>query len=333
MVIPDYLYGYLSLTHKIGGHMTFFNEIFENFKKAIGMTGFLIKIILPVSLAIKLLQELGLISWVAKGLAPVMNLVGLSGELGIIWITSMLTNIYGGLITLFNMSSYRSFTAGEITILATMILIAHSMIVETKVLSKAGGKGTKLVFTRVISAVVLGALMNLVFKFYGLYEETVSFSWVPKSNQNTYLQWFLAQLKNYTNIFAIIFILLVVMDLLKKIGLLQKINTGLKPVLNLLGIGKEASTINLVALTLGISYGGALLLEEGRSGRLTKEDLEYSTTFMALCHAIVEDTLLMVGIGASIWGVLVVRFLYAFFFVYILNKVRCSFGRKKQEAY
>lgn len=305
--------------------MKFFNGLIKNMYKSVKMTVFLVKILLPVSLAIKILQDFGLIDSLAKIFSPIMNLVGLPGKLGIVWVTSMLTNIYGGLITLFNLSSHIDFTVGEITILATMILIAHSMIIETKILSKAGGSSIKLVLIRVMSAVFVGSLMNNVFKIYNLYEESLSFSWIPKSNQSTYFQWFLAQIKNYINIFLIIFVLLLMMDLLKKTGVLNKINKGLKPILTLLGIGKEASTINLVALTLGISYGGALLMEEGRSGKLTKEDLEHSTIFIALCHAVIEDTILMVGIGASIFGVLFVRFFYAFLFVCTLNLIKRNY--------
>ncbi len=178
----------------------FFKEIIHEGKKALKMTGFLIKIILPVSLGIKILQDFGFIEKIALLLSPLMNLVGLSGELGIVWITSMLTNIYGGLITLFNMSSYHTFTTGEITILATMILLAHSMIVETRILTKAGAKGKNVVLVRIFSALFIGFILNLVFSTFSLYEKEAMLTFKPTLSSPSYYKWFLSQLKNYFNI-------------------------------------------------------------------------------------------------------------------------------------
>ncbi len=310
----------------------FLREIIGEGKKAIKMTGFLIKIILPVSLGIKILQDLSFIEKISNFLSPLMSLVGLSGELGIVWITAMLTNIYGGLITLFNMSSYHTFTTGEITILATMILLAHSIIVETRILTKAGAKNN-IILVRIFSALFIGFILNLTFKTFSLYEKEAILNFKPTLSNPNYFEWFISQVKNYFNIFVIIYILLLIMKGLEKIGILEGIKNLLKPLLNILGISKEATTINLVTLTLGISYGGALLLDEVEKGKLANEDIEYSTTFMALCHAIIEDTLLMLSIGASLWGILIVRFLYAFLYVFSLNKLRKSFVRKKKEAY
>lgn len=312
------------------------NLIKENNKiltKTSSMTWFLIKLMLPISIGIRILENFGLIELIANKLAPIMNLVGLSGEMGIVWITGMLTNIYGGLISLFNLSTTYIFTKAEITILSTMILIAHSMFVETKVLKEAGGKAGNIVFIRIISALLVGAFMNIIFSTFNLYDKNVSLNFVKNNTSESHFIWLIGQFKNYFNIFVIIYALLVSMVFLQKIGFINIINKILKPVLSILGISEKASTINLVSLTLGISYGGALLIEEGRSGRVTEKDLENSTIFMALCHAIIEDTLLMIGIGASIWGVLGIRFIYAFLFVYFFNKLRKSFVTKKREAY
>ena len=77
----------------------------NSLKKSIEITLFLIKVTVPISLVIKVLSDFGLIKIIAGFFSPVMKIVGLSGELGIVWITAMLTNIYGGIITLFNFSN------------------------------------------------------------------------------------------------------------------------------------------------------------------------------------------------------------------------------------
>ena len=107
-------------------------------------------------------------------------------------------------------------------------------------------------------------------------QEIAKFKFVPKNTDNSYLGFFISQSKNYLNVFIIIFALLVFMEILKKVGLISLINKMLRPLLKPLGIGENAITINLVSLTMGISYGAALFFEEIKSGKITKQELTNS---------------------------------------------------------
>lgn len=300
----------------------------NSFKKSIDITLFLIKVTVPISLIIKILTDFGLIKIIASFFSPIMKIVGLSGELGIVWITAMLTNIYGGLITLFNFSNITNFSIKEITIVATMILIAHSLFPETRILMEIGAKGKKVVGLRIISAVVIGATMNIIYSSLGLYNEIAKFKFIPKNTDNSYLGFFINQSKNYLNVFLIIFMLLIFMEVLKKKGLISLINKMLKPLLKPLGIGENAITVNLVSLTLGISYGAALFVDEIKTGKINKQELTNSIYLMSLCHALIEDTLLMLSLGAKISGIIVIRVIFTYVFIYIFN----IFIRKKRES-
>lgn len=300
----------------------------NSLKKSLNITLFLIKVTVPISLIIKILSDFGLIKIIAGFFSPVMKIVGLSGELGIVWITAMLTNIYGGLITLFNFSNSVDFSVKEITIVATMILIAHSLFPETRILMEIGGKGEKVVGLRIISAIVIGAIMNIIYSSLGLYNEIAKFKFIPKNTDSSYLGFFISQSKNYLNVFIIIFALLILMEVLKKIGLISLINKMLKPLLKPLGIGEDAITVNLVSLTLGISYGAALFVDEIKTGKINKQDLINSIYLMSLCHALIEDTLLMLSIGAKISGIIVIRVIFTYLFIYIFN----VFVRKKRDS-
>ena len=291
----------------------------NSLKKSIEITLFLIKVTVPISLVIKVLSDFGLIKIIAGFFSPVMKIVGLSGELGIVWITAMLTNIYGGIITLFNFSNTIDFSVKEITIVATMILIAHSLFPETRILMEVGAKGKKVVGLRIISAIVIGFIMNIIYSSLGIYNEITKFKFVPKNTDNSYLGFFISQSKNYLNVFIIIFALLIFMEILKKVGLISLINKMLRPLLKPLGIGENAITINLVSLTMGISYGAALFFEEIKSGKITKQELTNSIYLMSLCHALIEDTLLMLSLGAKISGIILIRIIFTYIFIYGFN--------------
>lgn len=305
------------------------NFLKSTIKKSLNMTWFLIKVTVPISLMIKILSDLGLIKYIAAFFSPVMKLVGISGELGIVWITGMLTNIYGGLITLFNFSQTKDFSVREITIVATMILIAHSMLPETRILVKVGANGKKLVFIRIIVALFTGFFMNLIYRGLNLYNENVILNFAPKSSDNSYIGFFISQGKNYLNVFFIILGLLLLMKLLEKIGLISLVNKLLKPLLKPLGIGGEATTINLVSLTLGITYGAALFVDEVKKGKITKKELTNSIYLMSLCHALIEDSILMLSIGAKASGVLLIRILTTYVLIFIYNKYRHKIQIKK----
>src|SRR5215469_7695510 len=81
------------------------------------------KIMIPISILVKILQELGLIVYIGDALAPMMNVMGLPGEMGLVWASAMIGNIYAGIITFFSIGM--DVTVAQVTVLSTIILIAH----------------------------------------------------------------------------------------------------------------------------------------------------------------------------------------------------------------
>ncbi len=69
-----------------------------------------------------------------------------------------------------------------------------------------------------------------------------------------------------------------------------------------LGLG-EASVVPLVAgLVLGIVYGAGVLIEEARAGSMSRREVFLLALFLCTCHAVIEDTLLFVVMGAdALW--------------------------------
>jgi hypothetical protein len=67
----------------------------------------------------------------------------------------------------------------------------------------------------------------------------------------------------------------------------------------------------MVANTLGLAYGAAVIVEEAESGRLSKDDAQYLNRHIGVCHSLLEDTLLYVAIGAPILWLVTPRVLLA----------------------
>ena len=88
-----------------------------------------------------------------------------------------------------------------------------------------------------------------------------------------------------------------------------------------LGIGKEATNITVIGMTLGIAYGGGLIIRESNEGKIPPKDIFFSLVLMGFLHSIIEDTLLMMLLGGSIWGFLIGRIIFAFFIVWLMVKI------------
>ena len=290
-------------------------------RKAISTTWTLLRIMIPISIIVKLLQILGFIEIVGMVLSPGMNLVGLPGETGLVWATAMITNIYGGLLVFITLASEQVFSVAEVTILGTMILLAHSLPVEASIARKAGVKIWFTLILRIGCAFLLGFILYKIFSEFGLFREEAFIAWQLESSDASLISWMIGQLKNYMLIFVIIFSMLLFMKILENLGIIKKINQFLEPGLRVLGMSKDAAPITIIGTTLGISYGGGLIIQEARSGKLSEKDAFLSVSLMGLTHSLIEDTILMMTLGASLLGILLGRVVFTIIAMIILVRL------------
>ena len=113
-------------------------------------------------------------------------------------------------------------------------------------------------------------------------------------------------------------ILLKVFEVLKITDLLARL---LGPILGLMGISRAATSITMVGVLLGLSFGGGLIIKEARAGNLSPRDIVLSLSFMALCHSLIEDPLFMMALGGDYTGVLIGRFIFAVVVMIVLSRL------------
>jgi len=285
-------------------------EVKNTLKEVFHTVFILLRIIIPISIVVKILEEFGVIDIIGSFLGPVMKIVGLPGECGLIWATAMVTNIYGGIIVFFTMATTIPFTIAQVTILCSMILVAHSLPVELRIAQKAGVRLWFMFVLRVFSAFLLGLILHHIYNGFSILQARVRILWKPGIIDPSIISWIVGQLKNYAMIFIIIFVLISIMRVLKVLGVVERLNRALKPLLRIIGMSKDAAPLTIIGMTLGISYGGGLIINEARSGRLSKRDIFLSLSLMGLSHSLIEDTLLMFTVGASLTGILLARILF-----------------------
>ncbi len=305
----------------------------ELLRDAIRTSAELFRIIVPISIATRFLEQWGLVDQLGLLLAPLMELVGLPGPIGLVWATAMVTNLYGGMVVFASVAPGLELTVAQVTVLTTMMLVAHGLPVELRIAQKAGTRFRAMALIRIGGALLLGWLLNLSYQLSGALQQANSAIWNPPAVDPTWSAWLLAELRNMGSIFLIILSLMALLKLLEKLGISQLMTRLLEPVLALLGMGRQAAPVTIIGMTLGLSYGGGLIIQEAQSGRLSKQDVFCSIALMGLCHSLIEDTLVMMLLGGHISGVFWARLVFSLLAVFLLGRLIARLPQTTFERY
>lgn len=289
----------------------------------------LIRITIPVTIATKILEELGLINTLSVILEPVMSLIGLPGPLGLVWATAMLTNMYGGIAVFAALAPGLDLTGAQVTVLCSAMLIAHSLPIELSVSKRAGAAVMPIALIRLIGAVVYAYILNTICLVFSLWQDPAVLLFKATAEAGDLLQWALDQLQNLGMIVFIIFCIVVCMRLLRVFGVLDLLEKVLAPVLPVFGMGRQAAPITVVGMIMGIGYGGALIIRETSTGKLNKDEVFNSMALMGLCHGLVEDTLIMAAIGGKFGGILWGRIVFSLIVTYLLVRMLRSLADRR----
>lgn len=305
--------------------MKFPGYIFQILKQSTHISLTLFKLMIPIIIIIKIMEELGVIILLSEWLTPVMELVGLPGAMGLVWATALVTNLYGGLVVYASLAGDVSMSVAQVTIVSSMMLIAHALPIEGRIAQKAGVNIMLTLSLRIGMAIVFGILFNQLYLALDWMQQPTQLLWSPGEVDTSTEAWLVSQAISLFFIYSIVFVLVLLLDILKHLGIIQAINNMLRPVLHILGIGREAETITLVGLTLGLSYGGALLISEAQAGHIRPRDVLFSISLLGLSHSLIEDTLLMMLIGADLTGILLGRVLFTLIIIFMMVRLldRC----------
>lgn len=310
--------------HNNDGSMSL-NAIYQSLKRLLrescGVSFVLFKLMVPVIIAVKVLQEMGAVKYVAAVLDPLMNLTGLPGAMGIVWATTLLTNLYAGLIIFITLLPENPVSTAQATVLASMMLIAHGLPVELLIARKAGARIVPMAVIRLSGALLYGGILNTLYSASNYLQQPVRVYWDKPETADSLVGWAWGEIVGLAEIFVIITALLFLMKLLRHIGVTALIEKILHPVLRPLGIGRTATDTTIVAMTLGISYGGGLIIRDAQSGKMPAKDVFFSLALMGLSHSLIEDTLVMLAFGAHISGILFGRLLFSVLIVFLLVRL------------
>lgn len=271
----------------------------------------LVRITVPISVITELLSRVGLIETVAPVFAPIMGLVGLPPELGLAWLTAMLVGIWGAVPLMFTLVPVSALSASDVTVFSALVLFAHGLPLEQKIIQKAGPGFVVTTILRVAGGLLYAFVLFHLLRATGWLSAPVDPTWVPVSTTPDWRQYFWSLAETMIMMLVVLLALSWTLEILKVTKILGLMMKALEPILRLAGIRGEAGHLTAIGLLLGISYGAGLLIREARSGSISPRQIFLSCVFMGFAHSVIEDTLLMVSLGADIYSILAGRLIFA----------------------
>lgn len=136
--------------------MVSLNTLQRGITKGLTTTWVLTKVVVPVYVFMAILGQTSLLSWLAKLAQPLMSLLGLPGEAATALVLGNGLNIYAALGAIDSLH----LNSKEVTIIALVLLISHSLPVETAVSKQTGINVTSLVLIRIFGGLLSGMFLN-----------------------------------------------------------------------------------------------------------------------------------------------------------------------------
>jgi spore maturation protein SpmB len=261
-----------------------------------GWDGFvwMMKIVLPVSLFTALLDWSGLLGHLDFLLKPVMGLFDLPPAAALPLVIGMLSSVYAGLAAM----SVLPFSTAQMTLMAVFILMAHNLIQEGIIQGKSGIHPLKATFVRIAAAAVT------IFAMTPWVESTTIMQTAALGAQASgpdflemLLHWARTTSWLALKVFFLIMFLMTLLELLKIFGLIHPFVRSLSPFLRIMGLDRKVGLLWMTAVVFGLAYGGAIIVEEARSGRLSRDDLELLHLSVGMNHSMIEDPVLFLPLG------------------------------------
>lgn len=300
------------------------NSFKRSTPKGLKTAWWLIKITVPVTFAVMLMDYYGILAAIADVTGPLFKYLGLPGVSAIVLITSMFTNVYSvvAVLTLLDLP------LREGMILATMCLVSHGFIIETAVMKRTGSSAIGINLVRIAGSFAVAFILNMVMpgSFSGI-DKVYNPVQVPF--MEAVYAWFSSVSVTVLKIFILVNILLFLQQLLEEFGLIRIFEKPLAPVMSVMGLPRSTTFSWVVANIVGLAYGSAIMIDQREKGRMTKKDADLLNHHISISHSQLEDPLLFLTLGYTLHWLIWPRVIVAIAAVWLRRLIRPAFKSSK----
>ena len=292
------------------------------FRNSLKTALWIIRIIIPVSFIVTLLDFYGIIEWISAYTAPLFQLIGLQGNAAVVYFSSLFLPLYAPIAIIATLP----LTLREITILALMCLITHNLPIECAVQRRSGTPFWQTLVIRLTFSILGGILLNLILPESHTSQHIINNSQSDLqqtlSLQSTLLNWLTNTLSLCIKIILIITALMYGQFILKRYGIINKIAHPLAPLMRLCGLQPDSAFLWLVAQIVGLTYGAGIMAQEIKESGADREELHRINLHISVNHSFIEDTAIFCMLGVAWYFLVIPRLIFAIFIVQTYNFIK-----------
>ena len=285
----------------------------ETLNKALESSWIIIKLVIPIYIIADILYFYNTLSYVSFLIEPFTSLLGLPPEASLSIVSGMFLNLYAAIA----FAAPLDMTIMQWSTLAIFLGICHSLVVESIIIKKLGVSNIYSYSLRFFGGLIIAYSTTFIPEQY--FSSTIITQTFQKESYASIYDLLLNSLYNASiltiKIIILITLLIFIMDFIKNMKFIKNSTKN---------ISKGFSIT--VGIFLGITYGAGILINEANN--LKKSDLFFIATFLMICHAIIEDTLLFVIFGADFTIVILIRTIWAILLAYLFTII---YKRKNDE--
>jgi hypothetical protein len=130
--------------------------------------------------------------------------------------------------------------------------------------------------------------------------------------------------------FVIIVPIMIVLELIEGTRPFQRVAHLWARLLRPLGLSDETATPTLIGFLFGLAYGSGVIVRDARKGTLGRRQVFLMSLFLSMVHAIVEDSLVFVAIGASAVWVFGFRMLWGGLVTFVVGAAATAYVRRRR---
>jgi hypothetical protein len=265
------------------------------------------EIIVPVSFIMAILQWSGWLGNVNQYLQPVMSFLNLPPEAAFPIISGILINIYAVIAIL----TIVPFSLGQMTLIGIFTLVAHNIFIEGIIQHRSGINFIKASLIRIITAIVL---VFIVSRFFSGTIQSITVM-ATDAAQPVFLtmlrSWGIDTVVLLAKIFGIIMFIMILLQISKSQGWIEKVNRSIRPLTRVLGFSPSLATSYVAGIIFGLMYGAAVIIEESKKENTDRQELKYLHASLGINHSMIEDPILFALLGVNLLWLWIPRLIMA----------------------
>jgi hypothetical protein len=131
-------------------------------------------------------------------------------------------------------------------------------------------------------------------------------------------------------VFLIVVPIMVVLELSEGTRAFRAVVRAWARVVRHVGLDERSAAPTLVGFLFGLAYGGGVIVRDVRRHDLSRRQVFIMSVFLSMVHAIVEDSLIFIALGAGIVWVVVYRIAWAALVTVVLTALATRWLRRRR---